>query len=148
MEGHRGFGIPEVITHLHNGHTASESDGGPWDWTRRGQYTDHHYLQARAGFTVPQTIPSEFRDLSGGDVRETLTTVFFHYHRPDVTTEGVYKGLIGFWRNFDEQDTGDEEDSSPQAWRLPEWTLRYPAGVRRQDVRSTHRPAVLRFHKL
>ena len=119
VEDHRGFGIPEVITHLHNGHTASESDGGPWNWTRRGQYTDHHYLQARAGFTVPQTIPSEFRDLSGGDVRETLTTLFFHYHRPDVTTEGVYKGLIGFWRNFDEQDTGDEEDSSSQAWRLP-----------------------------
>jgi FtsP/CotA-like multicopper oxidase with cupredoxin domain len=32
---HTGFGIPQLITHLHNFHTASESDGGPWDWTDR-----------------------------------------------------------------------------------------------------------------
>ncbi len=118
--GPQPFGIPEVITHLHNAHTAPESDGGPWDWTQRGQYTDHHYLQARAGFTMPPgSIPDEFRDASGGDVRETLTTLFFHYHRPDVTTDGVYKGLVAFWLNFDERDTGDEEDSSRSAWRLP-----------------------------
>lgn len=117
--GPQGFGIPEVITHLHNAHTAPESDGGPWDWTQRGQYTDHHYLQARAGFTMPDSIPPEFRDASGGDVRETLSTLFFHYHRPDVTTDGVYKGLVAFWLNFDERDTGDEEDSNPLAWRLP-----------------------------
>lgn len=118
--GPQPFGVPEVITHLHNAHTAPGSDGGPWDWTQRGQYTDHHYLQARAGFTMPPgSIPDEFRDASGGDVRETLTTLFFHYHRPEVTTDGVYKGLVAFWLNFDERDTGNEEDSNPSAWRLP-----------------------------
>jgi FtsP/CotA-like multicopper oxidase with cupredoxin domain len=118
LADHRGFGLPEIITHLHNAHTASESDGGPWNWTKRGEFTDHHYLQARAGFSVPDTIPAEFRDSSGGDIRESLNTLFFHYHRPDVTAEGVYKGLLGFYFNFDECDTGDEEDMSP-AWCLP-----------------------------
>lgn len=126
LADHRGFGLPELITHLHNAHTASESDGGPWNWTQRGDYTDHHYLQARAGFTVPETIPPEFRDLSGGDVRETLTTLFFHYHRPDVTAEGVYKGLVGFYLNFDECDTGEEEDLSASAWRLPSGSCDIP----------------------
>ncbi|MBA2411182.1 MAG: multicopper oxidase domain-containing protein [Gammaproteobacteria bacterium] len=93
----------------------SESDGGPWNWTERGQYTDHHYCMARAGFTVPETIPAEWRDASGGDIRETLTTLFFHYHRPDFTSAGVYKGLASMVRFFDEKDTGDET----QGWRLP-----------------------------
>lgn len=33
---HKGFGIPQTVTHLHNFHTASESDGGPWDWVNPG----------------------------------------------------------------------------------------------------------------
>ena len=49
---HAGFGIPSVITHLHNGHTASESDGSPLDFYETGHYKDHHYpniLAAPAG---------------------------------------------------------------------------------------------------
>ena len=34
---HVGFGHPEIAPHLHNFHTASESDGGPWNWTAPGQ---------------------------------------------------------------------------------------------------------------
>ena len=32
-----GFGHPEIAPHLHNFHTASESDGGPWNWLKPGQ---------------------------------------------------------------------------------------------------------------
>ena len=115
VNDHVGFGVPQSITHLHNAHTASETDGGPWDWNERGQYTDHHFCMARPGFTVPGTIPAAWRDASGGDVRETLTTLFFHYHRPDFTSAGVYKGLANMVRFFDEKDTGNET----QGWRLP-----------------------------
>ena len=51
-------------THLHNFHTASESDGGPWNWIRQpGQAArDHHYSMARAGFTDPTGIPAKWVD--------------------------------------------------------------------------------------
>src|SRR5260370_34026168 len=35
-----GFGFPSVTTHLHNGHTPSESDGGPCFFFERGQFYD------------------------------------------------------------------------------------------------------------
>jgi FtsP/CotA-like multicopper oxidase with cupredoxin domain len=114
---HKGFGIPQTVTHLHNFHTASESDGGPWDWVNPGAHKDHHYTMARAGFSVPDTIPAEFRDASGGDVRETLTTLFLHEHRPEFTAANVYKGLVSMVRLFDEKDTGDETNAA--GWRLP-----------------------------
>ena len=114
---HKGFGIPQTVTHLHNFHTASESDGGPWDWTDPGGHKDHHYTMARAGFSVPDTIPAEFRDASGGDVRETLTTLFLHEHRPEFTAANVYKGLVAMVRLFDEKDTGDETNAA--GWQLP-----------------------------
>src|SRR5215831_17055356 len=38
-----GFGIPSVTTHLHNGHTPSESDGFPCDFFEVGQFYDQHY---------------------------------------------------------------------------------------------------------
>src|SRR5262245_21194567 len=45
-----GFGLNQVSTHLHNGHTPSESDGFPCDWFRPGQYYDHNYPNVLAGF--------------------------------------------------------------------------------------------------
>jgi FtsP/CotA-like multicopper oxidase with cupredoxin domain len=74
---------------------------------------------ARAGFSNPAAVPAQYRDASGGDVRETLTSLFFHDHRPDFTAANVYRGLIGLFRLYDERDTGNESDASPQAWRLP-----------------------------
>ena len=44
-----GFGINQTSTHLHNGHTASESDGGPVQFYDFGQFKDFHYANARAG---------------------------------------------------------------------------------------------------
>src|SRR3954454_5415826 len=39
----RQSGIPESATHLHNMHTASESDGFPGDYVTSGYYRDSHY---------------------------------------------------------------------------------------------------------
>jgi FtsP/CotA-like multicopper oxidase with cupredoxin domain len=119
-----GFGLPSATTHLHNFHTASESDGGPWGWTDPGGYKDHHYTMARAGFTVPGLIPAEFRAGAdgrvgtageGGDVRESLTSLFLHDHRPEYTAANVYKGMMAGCRVFDQQDSGSEESG----WQLP-----------------------------
>ncbi len=45
-----GFGMNSVSTHLHNGHTPSESDGFPGDFFAVGQYYDQYYPNALAGF--------------------------------------------------------------------------------------------------
>jgi len=97
------FALPRTTTHLHNGHTASESDGYPMDFIQAGEYWDHHYCNFPSGF----------------DDREKLTTLWYHDHMMDFTAANVYAGLNGFYLLFDENDTGDENDSSPKAWRLP-----------------------------
>ena len=39
---HTGFGLPSTTMHLHNMHSASESDGFPMDWINSGEWYDHH----------------------------------------------------------------------------------------------------------
>jgi FtsP/CotA-like multicopper oxidase with cupredoxin domain len=114
---HVGFGIPSVITHLHNGHTASESDGYPLDFYEVGQHRDHHYANILAGYDA---FPPR------GDEREALGTLFYHDHRLDFTAPNVYKGLIGFYLLFDERDSGDETDPNPRAFRLPSGAFDVP----------------------
>lgn len=119
-----GFGVPEVSTHLHNFHSAPDSDGGPCDPTTGaastnplqqgrffffGQYYDYFHSMARAGFDTPQYAATD------GDIRETLTTLWYHDHRVDHTAENVYKGLAGFHFLFNDFDTGDETTG----FRLP-----------------------------
>jgi FtsP/CotA-like multicopper oxidase with cupredoxin domain len=100
---HVKFGLPSTTRHLHNAHTASESDGFPDDWIEPGEFQDHHYGNFPSGF----------------DDREKLTTLWYHDHRLDSTAANVYAGLVGFYLLFDEQDSGNENDPSPKAWRLP-----------------------------
>jgi FtsP/CotA-like multicopper oxidase with cupredoxin domain len=133
--GYGNWAYPGSITHLHNFHTASESDGGPWRYTMPGESTDHHYNLQRAGFTAAALakIPSQYRatDGGGGDVRETLTSLFYHQHMPGYTASNVYRGLVGFCRVFDSMDTGDET----RGWRLP--GLRYDVPLVFADKRFT-----------
>ena len=120
---HEGFGHPEIAPHLHNFHTASESDGGPWNWIYpkgnaqgRPNARNFHYCMARAGFNQTRAIPAKWVDpVTGGDLRESLTTLFLHDHRPEFTAPNVYKGMVCMVRIFDQQDTGDETTG----WRLP-----------------------------
>ncbi|HEV8129982.1 MAG TPA: multicopper oxidase domain-containing protein [Acidobacteriota bacterium] len=98
-----GVGLPKLSTHLHNGNTASESDGYPMDLVEPGTYRDHHYGNAPAG----------------GDPREIMNTLWYHDHCNDFTAQNVAKGLSAFYLLFDTLDSGDENDPNPAAFRLP-----------------------------
>jgi FtsP/CotA-like multicopper oxidase with cupredoxin domain len=107
---HVGIGLPSTTTHLHNSHSASESDGNPLDYIDSGQFYDYHYPNFRAGINQYG---------GNGDVRETLTTLWYHDHRMDYTSQNVYAGLTGFYLLFDELDSDNEKDKNPHAFRLP-----------------------------
>ncbi len=102
-----GFGLPSVSTHLHNGHTPSESDGFPCDFFERGKFYDHHYPNVLAGWNSTHA--------PNGDINESMSTLWYHDHRVDHTAENVYKGLAGFYLLFNEFDTGNETTG----FRLP-----------------------------
>ena len=104
-----GFGVPEMSTHLHNFHSAPESDGGPCRWFFRGQYFDYYHTAQQAGFASTHQ-PS-------GDINESLSTLWYHDHRMDHTAENVYKGLAGFQLIFNQFDTGNETTG----FRLPSY---------------------------
>ncbi|MBD1542574.1 multicopper oxidase domain-containing protein [Arthrobacter sp. IA7] len=107
------FGSPNwsFLTHLHNGHTAPESDGNP------------HYSMV-AGPKRPGFLPKMFVDNlylnwpAGGDDREKQSFFWFHDHTMDHTGSNVYKGLVGLYPIYDPKngtDMGDER----QGLRLP-----------------------------
>src|SRR5881394_519271 len=106
-----GFGVPEMSTHLHNFHTAPESDGGPCRYFFRGQYFDQYFTGQQAGFASTHQ--------PNGDINESLSTMWYHDHRIDHTAENTYKGLEGFHLIFNQFDTGNETTG----FRLPS----YPA---------------------
>jgi FtsP/CotA-like multicopper oxidase with cupredoxin domain len=99
------FGSPDwsFITHLHNAHTAAESDGNPFykpDGYQPGQWVDNLYLNYPAGF----------------DAREVQSFFWFHDHRMDHTGANVYKGLFGVYPLYDRAiDNCDES----KGLRLP-----------------------------
>jgi len=110
-----GFGIPSVTTHLHNGHTPSESDGFPCDFFEIGHFYDQQYPNVLAGFNSDHIG-------TGGDINESMSTLWYHDHRVDFTSQNTYKGLLGFFLLFNNQaqnpnqfDTGDETTG----FRLP-----------------------------
>lgn len=46
------FALPSTTTHLHNFHSASESDGTPQDWIDSGEFWDHRYSTSRRVMTA------------------------------------------------------------------------------------------------
>jgi FtsP/CotA-like multicopper oxidase with cupredoxin domain len=89
-----------VTTHLHNGHTPSESDGNPCDFYPSGNFCDQYYPNVLAGFNSDH--------FPAGDINESLSTLWYHDHRVDFTSQNTYKGLLGFYCLFNQFDTGDE----------------------------------------
>lgn len=107
----QGFGINQTSTHLHGGHVASESDGGPVQFYDMGLYKDFHYPNARAGFASTHPTSSLNGKTVIGDVHETQSFLWFHDHRFDFTAQNTYKGLASFYTLFSDDinlDTGDE----------------------------------------
>jgi FtsP/CotA-like multicopper oxidase with cupredoxin domain len=133
--GHVGFGSPELSTHLHNSHSGSESDGYPGDYYSEvkagptlaapGKYKDHLYPNCLAGY-------DQFA-ATHGDHREAMGTLWYHDHRVDFTAQNVYKGLAGMYLLFDAIDSGDENDTNPQALRLPSGVGKYDIPLVFQD---------------
>ena len=99
------FGAPDwaFLTHLHNGHTAPESDGNPHhrpEAYQPGMFVDNLYLNYPAG----------------GDDREKQSFFWYHDHRMDHTGANVYKGMVGIYPIYDPlNDNGDETTG----FRLP-----------------------------
>ena len=103
-QGRVPFGAPSPTIHLHNGHTASESDGIPTNFFNPGEYWDYHYGNLPAGMD---------------HVHEIMNTLWYHDHRLDFTAPNVYAGFSGFYLLFDELDSNNENDPNPDAFRLP-----------------------------
>jgi FtsP/CotA-like multicopper oxidase with cupredoxin domain len=103
------FGRNELTVHLHNGHTASESDGFAGDFYGPGLFKDNHYANAYAGI-----------DAFGGngDPREAMHTFWFHDHRAAFTANSNYLGLNGMYIAYDKTDPGHEFPTSGSL-RLP-----------------------------
>jgi FtsP/CotA-like multicopper oxidase with cupredoxin domain len=92
------FGAPDYtfLTHLHNAHTAAESDGNPHhmpDAYRPGDWVDNLYLNYPAG----------------NDEAEKQSFFWYHDHKMDHTGANVYKGMVGLFPIYDPVlDPGDE----------------------------------------
>ena len=116
------FGAPDwsFLTHLHNAHTAPESDGNPhysmkWGPGSHGygpgMWVDNMYLNWPAG----------------GDDREKQSFFWFHDHRMDHTGSNVYKGMVGLFPIYDPKNGMDMGDET-QGLRLPGVRTNNPDG--------------------
>lgn len=108
------FGAPDYsfLTHLHNAHTAPESDGNPYYAFLRGPGSVEGYEPGMWVDNLYLNWPA------GGDEREKQSFFWFHDHRMDHTGANVYKGLVGLYPIYDpyqQRDAGDER----QGFRLP-----------------------------
>ncbi len=107
------YGDPELrfLTHLHNAHTAPESDGNPHYSFLFGP-KDH-------GFPVKSFVDQLYLNWpAGNDSREKQSFFWFHDHVMDFTGANVYKGMVGLYPLYDPKDNLDAGDET-QGLRLP-----------------------------
>ena len=99
------FGAPDwaFLTHLHNGHTAPESDGQP-----------HHMTDNKGGYIPEQWTDNLYLNYpAGNDSSEMQSFLWFHDHRMHHTGANVYKGMVGLYPIYDPVlDPGDETQRS------------------------------------
>jgi FtsP/CotA-like multicopper oxidase with cupredoxin domain len=111
------FGSPSrtFLTHLHNGHTAPESDGQPhYSYYRFAPYNRFtHDAAWKPGEWVDQLYLGY---PAGGAEREKQSFFWFHDHVHGHTGANVYKGMVGLMPIYDPvMDNGDERTG----YRLP-----------------------------
>ena len=100
------FGAPDYsfLTHLHNAHTAPESDGNPGYSMNYGPH-NHGYEPGEWCDNLYLNWPA------GSDEAEKQSFFWFHDHRMDHTGANVYKGMVGLYPIYDPvMDFGDETD--------------------------------------
>ena len=116
------FGSPEwgFLTHLHNGHTAPESDGNP-------NYTMNALGQA--GYMPGQWCDNMYLDWScDNDPAEKQSFFWFHDHFMHHTGANVYKGMVGLFPIYDPVlDPGDETNT--KGLRFPGVRTNRPDGA-------------------
>jgi FtsP/CotA-like multicopper oxidase with cupredoxin domain len=104
------FGSPNYsfLTHLHNGHTAPESDGQP-------HHAHHRFSPLGRETHEAAWEPGEWVDQlylgypAGGDDNEKQSFFWFHDHVHGHTGANVYKGMVGLMPIYDPvMDNGDE----------------------------------------
>ncbi|WP_332736194.1 multicopper oxidase domain-containing protein [Flavihumibacter sp.] len=78
------YGIP-VVTHLHGGHSESESDGLPDAW-----FTPNFSLKGN-GFIKGDAIPYHYSN------NQEAATIWYHDHALGITRLNVYAGLAGYY---------------------------------------------------
>ena len=126
------FGSPEwgFLTHLHNSHTAPESDGQP-HYRANQQFTQSKFggsSTMTGNYSPLGYMPMDWVDNlylnypAGGDDREKQGLFWFHDHFHNHTGANVYKGMVGLFPMYDPgspslgiADFGDET----QGLRLP-----------------------------
>jgi FtsP/CotA-like multicopper oxidase with cupredoxin domain len=120
----QNFGIAEMTTHLHNGHTPTESDGNPVNYFNSindpnainpDGFKDQHYPNIYAGYSQTPSngnsfVPAASNSIAtpAGDKTEAMGSLWYHDHHLDFTAQNVYKGMFGCYNLFDNADTGDE----------------------------------------
>jgi FtsP/CotA-like multicopper oxidase with cupredoxin domain len=124
------FGSPDYsfLTHLHNGHTAPESDGNPHYSMRFGPRDRGYAPSGKPG--APTFVDNLYLNWPAGGLESEKQSFFwFHDHRMDQTGSNVYKGMVGLYPIYDPKvldgnnvggytggaDMGDER----QGYRLP-----------------------------
>ena len=99
-----------MTTHLHNGHTPSESDGNPVNYfnsindpnaVNPHGFKDQHYPN------VLRRLHRSDNSARRGNPNEALGSLWYHDHHLDFTAQNVYKGMFGCYNLFDDLDTGD-----------------------------------------
>jgi FtsP/CotA-like multicopper oxidase with cupredoxin domain len=110
-EGSGGWGIEQDVIHLHNGHTASESDGFAGDFFNPGFFKDNHYPNILAGYDQYSS--------TQGDPREAMYTLWYHDHRAEFTGPNSYRGLAGMYLMRDAKDPGTETTGGSNSLHLP-----------------------------
>ena len=105
------FGTNKTTVHLHNGHTASESDGFAGDFFDTGLFKDNHYANAYAGI-------DDFGGFPKGDSREAQYTYWYHDHLQAETANNNYLGMNGMYLTYD-QKSPPWEFATSGSLRLP-----------------------------
>ena len=100
---YRGFGIVETVLHHHGGWQDPVDDGWPMDFITPGTYKD---------YLIPNQTQEDERSY-------WASTLWYHDHMADHSSGNVYHGLAGVALQFDDVDSDNENDTNPQALRLP-----------------------------
>jgi len=124
-----GFGAHTITTHLHNGHNPAESDGYMHAFFFPGQYYDFRWPMILAGYdsiNVGATDPRAGQpDGNGGitrvrgDWHETMSSLWFHDHMLDFTSQNVYKGNAAVMNIYSAIDRGNEAINDGVNLRMP-----------------------------